>query len=183
MIFYIADTHFGHQNVIYHSKRPFKSVEEMDRALIDNWNSVVKDNDDVYILGDFCYKSGKPASEYIKQLNGNKYLILGNHDQAKTASITYDGMIWAKPYAEIKDGDHRVVLFHYPITEWNGFFHGSIHLYGHIHNNTQNEAYKIMSHIERSYNAGADIIGYTPKTLNEVIEANTLFNAKHSHSS
>lgn len=179
MNFYIADLHFGHSAVIYHSRRPFGSIEEMDKTLINNWNVAVREDDNVYILGDFCYKSGKPASEYLKQLKGNKYLILGNHDSAKSASIIYDGVIWARPYAEIKDGGQKIVLSHYPMAEWNGFFHGSIHLYGHIHNNTANNAYRVMKNIEGAYNVGADILGFTPRILEEVIEANKVFQKNH----
>lgn len=54
-IFYIADTHFNHSNIIGFDNRPFSSVEEMNETLIHNWNSVVKHGDQVYILGDFCW--------------------------------------------------------------------------------------------------------------------------------
>ena len=74
-IFYIADTHFGHDNIRKLSNRPFATVEEMDRAIIDNWNSKVKNDDDVYILGDFTYK-GESYKHYLKQLNGRKHLII-----------------------------------------------------------------------------------------------------------
>ena len=79
MNYYIADTHFGHDNIRRLSNRPFNSVEEMDKAIIDNWNRKVTDDDDVYILGDFSYKSEDPI-EYLKKLNGRKHLIVGNHD-------------------------------------------------------------------------------------------------------
>ena len=79
MNYYIADTHFGHDNIRRLSHRPFKTIEEMDKTITNNWNSRVRDNDDVYILGDFSYKSKDPIS-YLKQLNGRKHLIVGNHD-------------------------------------------------------------------------------------------------------
>ena len=79
MNYYIADTHFGHDNIRRLSNRPFDSVEEMDKTIIENWNSKIADSDDVYILGDFSYKSKDPI-EYLKKLNGRKHLIIGNHD-------------------------------------------------------------------------------------------------------
>ncbi len=78
MICNIADTHIDHDNIRRLSNRPFNTVEEMDKTIISNWNSRVTDNDDVYILGDFSYKSKAPIV-YLKQLNGRKYLIVGNH--------------------------------------------------------------------------------------------------------
>ena len=53
MIFFTADLHLGHENIIKQCQRPFNNVEQMDKELIKNWNSVVNENDEVYILGDF----------------------------------------------------------------------------------------------------------------------------------
>lgn len=80
MNYYIADTHFGHDNIRRLSNRPFETIEEMDRTIIDNWNSRVTDNDDVYILGDFSYKS-EDSVLYLKKVKGRKHLIIGNHDE------------------------------------------------------------------------------------------------------
>ncbi len=62
--------------------RPFESVEEMDRVLLQNYSSVVRQNDTVYILGDICHHMKvEDADARIKKLNGKKYLIIGNHDK------------------------------------------------------------------------------------------------------
>ncbi len=79
MIYFISDTHFGHRNIVRY--RPFNDIEEMDNTLINNWNSTVHENDEVYILGDFIYKSDKHCSYYLRQLAGKKHLIVGNHDK------------------------------------------------------------------------------------------------------
>lgn len=80
MIYYIGDMHLGHKKVIEYDKRPFSSVDEMDNMLIMNWNNKVSDDDHVYIIGDFVYRSGYEVSYYLKQLKGHKHLISGNHD-------------------------------------------------------------------------------------------------------
>ena len=80
MNFYIADMHLGHKNVLKVDNRPFLSVSEMDKVLIEKWNSRVSTNDDVYLLGDVCYRSEHIPAWYLKQLNGRKHLIQGNHD-------------------------------------------------------------------------------------------------------
>ena len=61
MNYYLSDLHFGHANAIKFDARPFADVDEMDRVMIEKWNGVVGDDDDVYIVGDFCYRSGRSA--------------------------------------------------------------------------------------------------------------------------
>ena len=119
----------------------------MDHALIDMWNGRVQPKDIVYIVGDFCFRSGKPAEWYLKQLNGHKYLIIGNHDDKTLknpeAMSHFDG---ADKMMDMRDDGKHICLCHYPITEWNSYYHGSWHIYGHIHNN-KNEAYEIMKNM------------------------------------
>ena len=82
MVFFTADMHFGHRAIINMQNRPFESVEEMDRVLLQNYNSVVRKNDTVYILGDICHHMKvEDADVLIKKMNGKKYLIVGNHDK------------------------------------------------------------------------------------------------------
>jgi len=82
MIYFTADTHFCHSNIIGSCYRPFENVGEMNRALIDNWNNFVTARDEVYILGDFLYKgTGREANKILSQLKGRKYLIKGNHEK------------------------------------------------------------------------------------------------------
>lgn len=88
MNYYISDMHLGHKNVLKFDARPFASVEEMNESLIANWNAKVTEEDDVWILGDFCYRSDKEPSFYLKQLKGRKHLIIGNHDKATVESAS-----------------------------------------------------------------------------------------------
>ena len=80
MNFYISDNHFGHKNIIKYDNRPFNSVEDMDEVMIDRWNSVVGDDDTVYILGDFSWYKEEKTLEILNRLSGRKVLIKGNHD-------------------------------------------------------------------------------------------------------
>lgn len=181
MKYYISDTHFGHANIMKHSERPFSSVEEMDKAIIDGWNKYVKPNDEVYFLGDFCYKSANHNPlYYLEKLKGIKYLIVGNHDRGllKDPKIRTQ-FKWIRDIETITDGNNKIVLCHYPLVEWNGYFRGALHFYGHIHNNVENQAYKIMKNIPNAYNTGADILGFSPRTLDEVIEYNQRFIKEH----
>lgn len=172
MIFYTADTHFGHENVIKHDNRPFDSIEEMDETLISLWNSRVTDKDDIYIVGDIEFRSEHGPLYYLKRLKGKKHLVIGNHDtkllsnpEAKKCFESIEQM------AFINDNGRRVIACHYPMVEWNGYFRGAYHVYGHIHNN-KNKANEIMSTLENAFNAGCMLNSYMPVTLDELIKNN-----------
>lgn len=116
-------THFGHANIIKLANRPFMTVEEMDHQLILNWNTTVKPNDTVFHLGDFAWKN---YEFYLEQLNGHIVRINGNHDPKNV----WQGM----DYLEIQTlQGEGVVLCHYPIEEWNGWYKGIYHFHCHTH--------------------------------------------------
>ena len=180
-IFYIADTHFGHANIIRYNNAPFRSVEEMDRVLINNWNSVVTDEDTVYILGDFSWYKEHGTIVILDQLKGNKILLKGNHDRIsqdvrKRLKGVYD-------YLEVNDNGTKVILSHYPMPFWNGQFRNTVHLYGHVHNshqwnileNWKKELQQLQDLPMRMYNVGAMMkyMNYTPRILDEIIEGAT----------
>lgn len=170
MNYYISDTHFDHDNILKLSKRPFNTIEEMNKAIIDNWNSRVTDNDDVYILGDITYKSKDPI-KYLKQLKGRKHLIVGNHDKSLLKNPACRRMF--VEIADIKmvdDNGTKIVCCHYPMVEWDGYYRGTIHFYGHIHNCIENETYQYIEKVKNAYNVGVDILGFTPRTLKEILE-------------
>lgn len=176
MNYYIGDMHLGHKNVIKFDGRPYSDVDEMDKALIDNWNRVVTDEDHVYIIGDFTYKNCKSSEEYVKQLKGHKHLIIGNHDYVtikdENACRCFESM---DKIAYIRDGDKAVMLCHFPIAEWNGKKRGTYHIYSHIHNR-KDDTYEFMRLQPNALNAGCMINGYRPVTLEQLIENNLIYN-------
>lgn len=175
MKLYISDLHFGHKNVINFDHRPFFDVEEMDRILIYAWNNRVQKNDNVYILGDFAFHNEKPYSWYLKQLKGQKHLIVGNHDRKLLKDSEALGyFVSVDDYLEVTDDKKHIVLSHYPICEWNGFYREAWHIYGHIHNKTD-AAFQYMKQYERALNAAACINNYAPSSLNELIRNNMAF--------
>jgi len=78
---FTADQHFGHANIIEYSGRPFGNVDEMNRALIDRWNDVVADDDEVWMLGDFAMGKIDETLPLVAELSGRKVLLTGNHDR------------------------------------------------------------------------------------------------------
>jgi len=166
---YIADTHIDHANIIRLSKRPFTTVEEMNNTIIGNWRETATANDDVFIGGDLIYRSANPE-KFLKQLTGHLHLVKGNHD-----TYLKDKRLWRyfeaiEDYMKIKDGETDVIIFHYPICEWDGYFrrdNPSVHLYGHIHNNVY-ETSNQMNAKKNCYNIGADMLGFRPRTLEQI---------------
>lgn len=182
MIYFIADMHFHHENVIEFSHRPYKTVEEMNKQLIENWNSVVTSpKDEVYILGDFLYRgTGEQANAILKQLHGKKFLVKGNHEQyLKDKDFDLSLFEWVKEYHTLKYYKRKFVLFHYPILEWDGYFRGAIHLYGHVHDTQTAHFDSILG--PRAVNVGADMIRYKPISIDEIMEiVDTRINLKQS---
>ena len=164
MVLYTSDLHFGHTNVIGFDHRPFSDRDEMDKVMIELWNNRVQKDDTVYIVGDLCYRSGYAPEWYLRQLKGHKVLILGNHDlpilNNKKALHYLDGV---EKMMHIQDGDKQICLCHFPIAEWNGFFHETWHIYGHIHNNPNYNSYS--SH---GYCVSVERINYTPVSLEKI---------------
>jgi len=147
----------------------------MNNTLIQNWNSCVKNKDEIYILGDFIYKgSGAEANAILKKLNGKKYLIRGNHDIfIEDKSFNKNSFIWIKDYHVLNYKKTEMILFHYPIFEWEDYFKNSIHLYGHVHNcgsnNRQQKKFEILG--ERAINVGVDVNNFCPVSIEQIINA------------
>lgn len=136
-IWFISDTHWGHKNIIQYSNRPYADVEEMNEALIENWNEQVKPEDTVYHLGDFAFMPFRDFSKMLWRLNGHIQFIKGNHDKVidqHSTELLRSGKIESiQSYLEIKPAGQMICLFHYGQRVWNKSHHGSIMLYGHSH--------------------------------------------------
>lgn len=134
---FTSDVHFFHKNIIKYCNRPFLSVEDMNEALINNWNAVVAPEDNVYSLGDFAMGKIGKIKEVISQLNGNLYMITGNHDEEiikNSESLIKEGFVKEiTPYKEINVNGQFICLFHYGCRVWNKSHRGSWLLYGHSH--------------------------------------------------
>ena len=113
MIYYIADMHFGHTNVLRFDNCPFSDSTQMDDTLIQNWNERVADDDTIYILGDAFWKNEENSIQIMERLRGHKHLIQGNHDRVKGKLRFYWESI--TQYAEVNDENRLVILSHYPM--------------------------------------------------------------------
>ncbi len=118
MIYFTADPHFGHANIVKMCGRPFEDIEEMNEALITAWNDRVSGNDTVYIVGDMFFRC-EDAESILKRLKGKKRLIVGNHDGSWVGKVELGRFfISVDHYLEISDGAHALTLCHYPLLTW-----------------------------------------------------------------
>ena len=157
MIYFTSDLHFGHTNIIMHSKRPFLGVTEMNDGLIERYNSVVTNKDDVYILGDVAFCDPTPL---VARMNGRKHLIMGNHDHPKKSKLHGCAFQWIKDTYELSVNGQKIWLAHYPHRAWPNSHHGAWHLYGHSHGN--------MPPHGRSMDVGVDVWGYYPVSFENI---------------
>lgn len=134
---FIADTHFRHSNILNFENRPFETLDEMENKMIEAWNSVVKKNDKVYIIGDFCFGRHIAWIEILDQLKGEISLVKGNHDKSKIVQrVINENYIKEENYHNvgtlIREGKYSLHLTHYPmlIGETRVF---NFNISGHIH--------------------------------------------------
>lgn len=181
-LFFTSDHHFDHANILKYCERPFVSVEEMNSALIDNWNSVVNPGDQIYHLGDFSL--GIKSLNIVSKLNGRKFLVAGNHDKLWTHLSPKRRV---DPQVYVDAGFERVyptgqvnyvlpyigtvLLSHLPSV---GDSHledrykdlrpvsSRLILCGHVHNE--------WKHYKNNLNVGVDVWDYKPVSSDEVID-------------
>lgn len=158
-IFITSDHHFNHKNIIQYENRPFSNVEQMNIELIKLWNDVVSKHDVVYHLGDFSF--GSPG-DFLKQLNGKVFLILGNHDKRIHKKLNYwYGQGFDKVYDRPIIIDN-LILSHEPIVDYNFSF---INVHGHIHSNKM----EINNTNNKYINVSVEVTNYKPIPLNKLL--------------
>jgi calcineurin-like phosphoesterase family protein len=174
MIFFTADTHFYHAEIIPMCRRPFATVKNMNNVLVRNWNSCVTDRDEVYILGDFLVGgNARDANHTLRRMKGKKYLVRGNHDDTYLEDSEFDLSLfgWVKDFFILRHDNCDYVLCHYPLLEWPGFHDGAYHLYGHIHNapalRPDERRFGVLKG-HRSANAGVDVQDFFPVSIEDV---------------
>jgi calcineurin-like phosphoesterase family protein len=185
-VWFTADTHFGHGNIIKYCNRPFMSAEEVaairadprgkyrlsadtvrrhDEALLDAINTKVAKTDALWIVGDFCWGGLVDALSYRSRIVCERvFLVWGNHDHrdiapAFTATVE-------QTMLDVHGQD--IWLNHYPMRSWNKAFHGSWQLYGHVHGRLQREDERAASTLTRD--VGVDACDYKPLSFDELRE-------------
>lgn len=176
MLYFTSDTHFNHTGIMTYcaATRPYADVDEMNEAMIANWNAVVGPKDTIYVVGDFAFNkrkdSGMEPSEIFRRLNGHKHLVIGNHDEKNPASTNLPWMskwdIRTLKHTSERDGQsYKFILCHYPMETWKDAQKGSLMIHGHSHGSLK----RVMGH---RYDVGVDApMGPHPISAEIIIEA------------
>lgn len=163
-VWFTADHHFGHGNIITFCRRPFASSDEMDEALVSRWNEVVEHDDEVWHLGDFAYRCDphRIASLFDRLHGRTKHLITGRHDRRHTLRLPWAS---ARPYAEITIGETPVILFHYALRDWRRSRNGAWNLHANGHGQ--------IASVDFSCDVGVDVWEYRPISFEEIVVSRT----------
>ena len=153
---FTSDTHFGHARIIELAHRSFSSVEEMDETMIARWNERVATGDLIYHLGDFALAD---HNIYLPRLNGQKRLIIGNHDHSNRVKKAA-GWNTINDMLTVKVDDVSIVLCHYGLRVWNKSHYGTLHFYGHSHGSLPGDS--------QSIDVGVDCWDFRPISLEEI---------------
>lgn len=160
-VFFTADTHCGHDNIIRYCNRPFSGPDEMLEVMVERANAVLRKGDVLYHLGDVAWSTFK-WEDYFHRLNTQEiHLIMGNHDDPKKARAAK----WLRSVADIKMihvGSYHVAMCHYAMKSWPSRSHGALHCFGHSHGKLKGDG--------RSMDVGVDCWGYAPISLEEVAD-------------
>jgi len=162
MIFFTADEHFGHANIIKYCNRPFSNVEEMDEMIIAAHNRLVNNDDVVYHLGDFTLKRRSKAQQIIERLNGKQHIFIrGSHDRWLDDTAQH---IFAQENAqriiETKIEGQIIVLCHYSMRVWHKSHYNSWQLFGHSHG--------LLKPIGKQWDVGVDNNNFEPVSFEKL---------------
>lgn len=177
-IFFTSDLHVGHRNIIKFCKRPWETTEEMEEALIENWNSVITDDDIVFDLGDFAFAPDRKWKEVLGRLNGQHHLIVGNHDVLRNPGEKILKLFDSVHQQLLLNIDGRYVyLNHYPFLcyggSWRGAGNAVYSLHGHVHSGPNcggKDCDRLKYLFPYQYDVGVDNNNYTPISWEQVKE-------------
>ena len=172
-VFFTSDTHFYHTNIINFCRRPFMDIEAMNETLIANWNKVVGTNDIVFHLGDFCLGDSAKWNRLLDRLNGEIYLILGNHDLKNFRKSYAERFKSVAMQMNIEVDNQKICLNHYPFLCYDGSYDGVWQLFGHVHtnrNHTGNDTARLKMLFPTQYDVGVDNNDFTPVSFAQVKE-------------
>lgn len=162
-IWFWSDLHFGHNNIIKFSDRPYVDIYDMDEKLIYNFNQKVKVNDISIWVGDVSFKSSQESKRIMHRLNGYKILIVGNHDFEKKKGVKAMAFDEVHLVYNLQFNDTVVAFTHYPM---DNLPLGWFNVHGHVHKNGHHaDEVNMPTH----YNVNCEFLDYKPINMEQLI--------------
>jgi calcineurin-like phosphoesterase family protein len=167
-----SDLHFGHANIkkfCPETRNRFRDVEHMREVMISEWNESVAQEDLVYVLGDVAFLPAADAVTIMQRLHGRKILIEGNHDRKLLNDPPFRRCFESvHNYLRLIHNGQLVIMFHYPIAEWDQMHRGSVHFHGHLHGNVSGmEKYRCR---DAGYDATGQIVWLMEDAIKEALK-------------
>lgn len=173
-VFFTSDTHIGHENILKFCDRPFNSVEEMDDAIINNWNKVVGPDDYVFHLGDVAFGGTDIWHKFLDNVNGHIFLIYGNHDIKNVRPGYLKRFEYSSYQMYVRINDTFMYLNHCPLLCYGGMYKSIPQLFGHVHiskyKNTGKDWDRLSNLSSTQYDVGVDLNNFTPISFDKVME-------------
>lgn len=171
-IWFTADTHFCHENIVRFCSRPFANAAEMNEEIIRRWNESVPEDGIVFHLGDFCLGGSKDWNDIMSRLHGKIYLILGNHDMKNIKQGFMGRFELVTQQMTIRVGGQSIILNHNPFLAYGGSYRDVWQLFGHVHSgplsNTGLDHPRLKYLFPLQYDVGVDNNGFRPVSFAEV---------------
>lgn len=172
-VWFSSDTHFCHDRAFLYEPRGFTSVQEMNEAIVERWNSVVAPDDEVYLLGDIMLNDNDVGMEYLKKLNGKISILRGNHDTNSRIKLygLAGNVVDCGLYAQVVNiNGYNFYISHYPTMTSNldndaPIKRHVINLYGHTHQKDN-----FYQDIPFMYHVGMDSHDCYPVEITQIIE-------------
>ena len=170
-IYLTSDLHFGHEREFLYGPRNFASIQEHDEAVIERWNSLIQEDDDVYVLGDLMLNDNEHGLECLRRLNGRLHLVRGNHDTDARWSmyISLPNVVEMNNVIIMKYRKYHFYLSHYPTLTANlekeSLHQCTINLFGHTH-----QKMNFFQDMPFMYHVGLDSHDCHPVLLDDAIE-------------
>lgn len=176
-VFFTADQHFDHVNILKYERPRFVNVDAMNAHMVKCWNDIVSKNDIVYHLGDLALAKASRWPEVVSSLNGKIHYIRGNHDNGVSPTSAVGKLfVWVRDTALIKVGEQKIFLCHYAMRTWDSSHHSAWHVYGHSHGNLAEDQNS------KSTDVGVDCHDFYPvsfERLSEIMVTKTFVPVDH----
>lgn len=166
--YFASDYHWGHKNVLEYDKRPFESIEDHDKHIVECHNKIVRPTDHFWFLGDLSLGDMKEAELLLRDMNGIKHFIKGNHDHNETIDIYKRCGIYHGEQITIVIDGQKIILNHCRMYVWPNSHHGSWNIHGHSHGTLDKAPWG------KSIDAGINIRDYHPLSYPDISSLMTL---------